>query len=83
LGGADASARPGGRVGAAVIEPAPPGYAYARLGGGVRCTDCRHSTPHDRMPWIGRCNVGERGLIPGGLWWRTDRHGCRRFERCE
>ena len=44
----------------------------------VRCVDCKFSVPVDWHDALVRCKAGESP--PNcGLFWKTDRRGCRRF----
>ena len=45
----------------------------------VRCVDCKFSVPVDWHEALVRCRAGEPP--PNcGLFWKTDRRGCRRFK---
>jgi len=44
----------------------------------VKCMDCKNSVPVDWHKYLVRCKAGEPPPMCG-LFWKTDRRGCRRF----
>lgn len=44
----------------------------------VRCIDCKHAEPVDWHSALVKCKAGEPPPLCG-LFWKTDRRGCRRF----